>query len=369
MPKRRSPSPSAQLELFGPAVAPSTPSSPAQPRSAAPEPSDDAEPGARLERLRKLAARLPATIRFGTSSWSFPGWAGIVYPPGWDEARLAREGLPLYARHPLLRTVGIDRSYYAPLGEAQLRKYASQLPEGFPCCAKVPESFTCPVFLGRGRGERGEVNPDFLHAERFRDVVLKPFEAAFRDHLGALLLEFPPVPSAYRLPPETFLDRLDKFLYEVARDAPLAVELRDRRLLSADYASVLRLHRVSHVYNYWTAMPGIAEQLETVPIGASSIAVARLMLRPGTRYEARKREFQPFDRIVDPNPGMRAEVVDLAKIATALGRVLFVLVNNKAEGSAPLTIEALAEACAAPPGNVVGIVTAGHLDTTNEEPR
>jgi hypothetical protein len=27
-----------------------------------------------------LAASLPAGVRFGTSSWSFPGWRGLVYP-------------------------------------------------------------------------------------------------------------------------------------------------------------------------------------------------------------------------------------------------------------------------------------------------
>ena len=291
---------------------------------------------------------MPRNVRFGTSSWSFPGWAGIVYPPGLDESRLARDGLPLYVRHPLMRTVGIDRSYYAPLTEAQLRTYASQLPADFPCCAKVPERFTCPVFLGRGRGDRGEANPDFLHVDHFRDVVIRPFQAAFRDHLGALVLEFPPVPSAYRLSPEAFLERLDRFLNAVAREAPVAVELRDRKLLTADYASVLSAHQVSHVYNYWTAMPEIADQQRAVPIGAAAIVVVRLMLRPGTRYEARKRQFHPFDRLVDPNPEMREQVADLARIAASLGRVLFVLVNNKAEGSAPLTIEALAEACTTP---------------------
>ena len=29
--------------------------------------------------VTELGARLPAAIHLGTSSWSFPGWAGIVY--------------------------------------------------------------------------------------------------------------------------------------------------------------------------------------------------------------------------------------------------------------------------------------------------
>ena len=69
----------------------------------------------------------------------------------------------------------------------------------------------------------------------------------------------------------------------------------------------------------------------------------RLLLRPGTRYEERRDEFLPFDRIVDPNPEMRAQVTGLLRRGGPIGREVFVLVNNKAEGCSPLTIRALAE--------------------------
>ncbi|MFM7134105.1 MAG: DUF72 domain-containing protein, partial [Planctomycetota bacterium] len=29
--------------------------------------------------VRELAATLPGSLRLGTSSWSFPGWRGLVY--------------------------------------------------------------------------------------------------------------------------------------------------------------------------------------------------------------------------------------------------------------------------------------------------
>ncbi|HEY6323978.1 MAG TPA: hypothetical protein VJA16_20740, partial [Thermoanaerobaculia bacterium] len=47
-----------------------------------------------------LAARLPAGIHLGGSTWSFPGWAGLVYDRAHPAARLARHGLAAYARHP-----------------------------------------------------------------------------------------------------------------------------------------------------------------------------------------------------------------------------------------------------------------------------
>ncbi len=62
-------------------------------------------------RTRALAARLPPGLRLGTSSWSFPGWAGLVWANPAPPADLSRRGLPAYAAHPLLRAVSLDRSY------------------------------------------------------------------------------------------------------------------------------------------------------------------------------------------------------------------------------------------------------------------
>ena len=101
----------------------------------APLPGQDAETVA-------LAARLPADLRLGTSSWSFPGWAGLVYGRERSVQSLAHDGLRDYARHPLLRTVGIDRSYYAPIPESDLERYAFQLSDGYLCCLKAPATAT-----------------------------------------------------------------------------------------------------------------------------------------------------------------------------------------------------------------------------------
>jgi uncharacterized protein YecE (DUF72 family) len=111
-----------------------------------------------------LAAQLPPTVLFGTSSWSFPGWAGIVYSSERSTSELARGGLREYAQHPLLRTVGIDRSYYAPLPADDLRAYADELPPGFRCCIKAPAGVT--AFTLGVPGARTERNPDFLSIER-----------------------------------------------------------------------------------------------------------------------------------------------------------------------------------------------------------
>ena len=77
------------------------------------------------------AQALPAAIHLGTSSWSFSGWDGLVYSAAYAEAKLARDGLNAYAQHPLFRTVGIDRTFYAPIAEQDYGRYAAQVPEHF----------------------------------------------------------------------------------------------------------------------------------------------------------------------------------------------------------------------------------------------
>ena len=87
-------------------------------------------------------------------------------------------------------------------------------------------------------------------------------------------------------------------------------------------------------------MPG--DQAAVVPPEASDLIVVRLLLRPGSWYDDQRERFTPFDRLVEPDTTMRADVVSVVRRAVARGRRAFVLVNNKAEGSSPLTVTALA---------------------------
>ena len=123
----------------------------------------------------------------------------------------------------------------------------------------------------------------------------------------------------------------------------MSVELRDRRLVTPAYTAVLQQAGAAHVLNYWSAMPRPGEQASVVDASQAPFMVIRLLLRPGTRYEARRDEFRPFNRIVEPDEPLRRDVTRLIRDATGREQPVYVLVNNKAEGSAPLTIRALAE--------------------------
>lgn len=302
----------------------------------------------RYERYRVLAASLPATLLMGTSSWGFPGWQGIVYARKRSTSVLAREGLHEYAQHPLLRTVGIDRSFYAPVPDEDLVRYAEQLPDGFPCCAKAPAAVTAPTLQGMGRHS---TNPDFLSSGRFIRDMLDPFARSFNRHAGPFILQFSPPVNPRSSDATAFIEGLDRFLGELPRDFRYAVEIRDKWALTDAYRDALARHGCGHVYNYWSAMPLPGAQARTMAPEDQPFVVVRLLLRPGRWYEDQRQVFAPFDKLVEPDDEMRRDVLDIVRRAATGTRQVYLLVNNKAEGSAPLTIEAIAERFVAGNGN------------------
>ncbi|MEI6667057.1 MAG: DUF72 domain-containing protein [Acidobacteriota bacterium] len=328
--------PDDQLSLFG-----RDSGDHSRPRRAGAWPSPGSALEQRYERFRVLAAGLPPNLYMGTSSWSFPGWQGIVYPRKRSAAVLAKDGLREYAQHPLLRTVGIDRSYYAPVPEQDLRHYAEQLPDDFPCCAKAPAAVTAPTLQGMGRHT---ANPSFLSVPRVLDELIEPFMRGFTRHCGPFIFQFSPPPAgSHHTDATPFIEALDRFLEPLPRQFRYAVEIRDKWALTDAYRDVLARHGCAHVYNYWSAMPLPAAQARTIVPDSQPFVVLRLLLRPGARYEDQRQVFAPFDKLVEPDETMRRDVLDIVGRAATGTRQVFVLVNNKAEGSSPLTIEALAE--------------------------
>ncbi len=290
-----------------------------------------------------LAAKRPAVLRIGTSSWAFAGWGGLVYRGKPSNAELVEHGLEEYSRHPLFNTVGIDRSHYAPLSLDELAKYAKQLPPGYKCITKVWNAVTSLV------DPRTRLpNPHFLDARFFRDAVLVPSDAAFLEHQGPFVFQFLPLSHSELPDPDAFIFKLERFLAQLPKHHQYAVEIRNETVLKPSYFAALARHDVAHVFTHWSRMPSIASQLANPGALSASFAVCRLNLPPGGDYESMREAFAPFDRIQAPDPSMRDDVAKLVKRCQAMGKLVYVTVNNKAEGSSPHTVRALLERLAQP---------------------
>lgn len=286
-------------------------------------------------------------IRFGTSTWTYEGWQGQVYKRQYAKSKFSQECLGEYCQfqykdEPLFRTVGNDSTFYRPPTANQLRRHLNQIPEDFEMCFKVWEEITIPSYAKQARHgvKAGQPNPRFLDAQLFNDLVLAPYrEAKFEPHAGPFIFEF----QRHGMSLEEFCSRLDGFFSQVPKDFRYAVEIRNAGLLGADYHKVLETHGVAHVYNHWSYMPPLAEQHTRMETFTAPFTVLRLLTPLKISYEAAKKRAQPYDKIVGKLPEMRRDTVELVKKAVVENRRAYVLVNNRAEGNAPITVEALVD--------------------------
>ncbi len=290
------------------------------------------------------AALLPKNIYFGTSTWTYPGWKNIIYHREYkSEREFNRRSLEEYAKFPWFRSVGIDSTFYAPPKESLLREYASQLPEDFLWVSKVWERVTVPKYPKHPRYGKssGLMNEDFLNPMLFIDSVLKPYrDEEVRKHSGPFVFQFGHIQKDL-LSADEFFKKLEGFLSAVPKEFQYAIEVRNSEFLNSDYFSVLNTQGATHCFNHWTSMPSLKAQMKAAASAGGLSApfyVARILTPRGISYEQAVELFAPYDRLQRPNPEMREDVVRLAQRAIETKRSAFVIVNNRAEGHAPMTI-------------------------------
>lgn len=312
--------------------------------------------------LVRLGDRLPSHLYLGTSSWNFPGWRGLVYSPMSGQKRLVNEGLAAYAQHPIFSTVGIDRSFYHPLEAKQYAAYAEQVPETFRFLVKAPQQVTDAV-LRDARGRPLQANPDFLNVDVANECFVEPALSGLGDKAGPLIFELPPIPKLYVRDVSdrhrvidsiaAFLDALPK---SVNGKTPVyGVEVRTRSLFTPRFVRAIADVGTRLVLGIHPQMPSIIRQTEALrlmdapdvqsgPWQAKGDIIVRWSLSMfDGEYRRMKQDWAPFDTIREPDIVSRSGIEWLMELATDSKQRLFVVANNKAEGSAPLTIRALAQ--------------------------
>jgi uncharacterized protein YecE (DUF72 family) len=295
--------------------------------------------------LRALGAQLPSSVRLGTSSWSFSGWKDLVYDREVDATTLAREGLSAYAAHPLLRAVGIDRTWYAPVKASALRRYADQVPDDFQFLVKAHQLCTYFCTPDRDTHKPSSVrNPHFLDSDYALAQVVDPFVEGLQSKGGVLLFQFAPQDFAELGGPAAFADALGEFFLRLPRGLRYAVELRNRELITPAYGDVLRELQVGHCAVVYPRMPTIETQSRIIAATKPRFVVARWMLHPTLNYRAAVKRYAPFQVLRDPDNPRRQALAALVRQALAADVPALVIVNNKAEGCAPESIRELARA-------------------------
>ncbi len=299
------------------------------------------------QKLGHLAER---GVLIGTSSWKYSGWMGAlydeqryVYRGRFAESRFKDNCLSEYAE--VFKTVCVDAAYYAFPDHHYLDKLVSKVPPDFQFAFKATDTVTIKRYskLPRFGTRAGQVNADFLNADLFASRFLRPCEE-FRRNVGLIMFEF----SKFHKPDyehgRDFVADLDRFLGNLPAGWPYGVEVRNRHWLRPDYFDVLRQHGATHVFNSWTDMPPVGEQMALAGSRTNpNLVAARFLLKPGRTFEAAVSAFSPYAELKEPIPEARRAGAALIKEGMAQGtkRKTLIFINNRLEGNALATIFAL----------------------------
>lgn len=272
-------------------------------------------------------------LYLGTSSWTFQGWGGLVYQEQYAPSELAHQGLRAYAQTPIFRTVSLDRTYYRPISVAEYRRFCQQIPKDFRFVVKAPRDLL-KTFAGR------------IDLGAFTREFLSPTVQGLGPNLGVVLLQFPP--AAAREGGSDFLAVLRRFLVGLPREVGFSLEMRDASLLGPGLREALRDTSISLCASIHPTLPDPDQQLIQVPPAPQSPLVFRWNLRPSLDYTQARNDFAPFNELRSEDPRRRHLLARLAKRALDAGREVYITVNNKAEGCAPLSLLRLLEELSSP---------------------
>jgi uncharacterized protein YecE (DUF72 family) len=291
-------------------------------------------------RLRALADR---RIFIGTSSWKYDGWLDQIYTRErylsrgkFSQKHFEAECLAEFAE--TFPIVCGDFSFYQFPTPEFWKKLFMGAPAQLQFALKVPEEVTVEVFPRHPRyGARaGRTNEQYLNVDAFRFLFLEPLEP-YRSRIACLIFEF----GARGATAKEFLAEIVPFFDQLPATFRYAVEVRNHEYLVDPYFAALREHQAAHVFNSWTKMPPLDEQLAIPGAFTAGFTVVRAQLRVGRAYETAVAQFAPYKKIQDANPEGRQALREVIERMQRERRSAYIFVNNRFEGNAPETIRAV----------------------------
>lgn len=298
----------------------------------------------------------------GTTSDRYAGWIGQIYTAEKYEGRIkarsnrvggivfTEEVLPVdsvkeYFEHfPVLE---IDFTFYRPLLDKSgnptsnfhvLRNYHRNMNLTDRVILKVPQIiFARKIHKGKAYVE----NDDYLNTDLFTRSFYDPAVSILGNSLAGMVFEQEYQRKDEESTAEKLASDLDGFFGGLPQDNRYHVEIRTSRLLKPPLFKILKEKGVGLVMSHWTWLPSLSEQFTRsngAPFNSGNELVVRLLTPRGKSYSETYAAAHPFNRIVD---GMlhRSTVQDTVTIVRAAlrdGKWVYLLVNNRSGGNAPL---------------------------------
>ena len=300
---------------------------------------------------------MPSTtnIHFGTCSWKYDSWKGLVYPH-YDKQNYLEEYAKTYG------SVEVDQwfwSLFAPGSPVVLPKqkdiaeYDDATPDDFRFTIKAPNSITLthyyPKFAGTAQPSshtskglhssqftvHTSNNPHFLSVDLWNKFVdsLGPL----KHKTAAAMLQFEYLNKQKMPDPRVFMKQLEDFLKAIPREVPVAVETRNPNYLNKEFFTLLHDQGAIPVFLQGYFMPPVFETVEKFRHLIPGKAIIRL--HGPDRSGIEQKTGGIWNKIVDPKDEEIHKLGELLKTLAEMDTEVFVNVNNHYEGSAPLTIE------------------------------
>lgn len=275
-------------------------------------------------------------IEFGTCSWNYDSWIGLVYS---RKAAYSAAYLKEYStKYP---TVEVDSWFYKLPDPADALEYKTQTHPAFSFACKLSESISLTHERNRDKNAPLIPNRDFLSAEVYTNYLEAIGELLPQVFVVELEFEYlnkqkMPDLAAFMRSIDIFVTALEKA--GLRQRIPLAIETRNANYLKREYFQFLKDHEIAHVFSEKIYLPHIYDLYAQFGDLIGNRVPIRLL--GGDRKEIETMTNGIWNEIAAPKP-------DLPEIAGMIGdlskgsRLVKVYLNNHFEGSAPKSIERL----------------------------
>jgi len=298
----------------------------------------------------------------GTTSDRYAGWIGQIYTAekyeGRIKARTSRIGghifteevLPVdsvkeyYTHFPVLE---IDFTFYRALLDSSgnptsnfhvLRNYRRYMNDTDKVILKVPQV----IFAKKIRKGKTYVdNDDYLNKALFIRSFYEPAVSILGKSLAGLVFEQEYQRKDKDSSVERLASELNDFFDALPKDSRYHVEIRTGRLLSPPLFKVLEDNGVGLVLSHWTWLPSLSDQFtrsKGAPFNSGNSLVVRLLTPRGKSYAETYATAHPFDNLVKGmlHQNTVQDTVSIVRAALRDGKWVYLLVNNRSGGNAPL---------------------------------
>jgi uncharacterized protein YecE (DUF72 family) len=273
-----------------------------------------------------------AEIRFGTCSWKYDSWKGIIYPYQ-EKINYLEE----YAKN--YNSVEVDQWFWSLFDKVVLpaenvvNNYASSVPDDFLFTIKVPNSLTLTHYY-----KQNKKNPFFLSNDLFEQflVSIEPL----LEKTGMLMFQFEYMNKQKMPALNEFMTLFRRFCEALPSDIPpIGVEIRNPNFINENWFSFLCDLKITNVFLEGYFMPPVTEIYKRYKKYISGSSVIRL--HGPDRSGIEEQSNNNWSKIYINREESLRFIAGFIKDLQERTSMIYVNVNNHYEGCAPETITRL----------------------------